>query len=103
MLCFPLRESRIGGILSPDDRLKELVDDLGKGYLTRRGFLAKAAALGLTAAAAASLLGAPRAQKTAVAQDSPKVEPKKWEKGKGWGWFGETTTSSVTSTSSAPS
>ena len=72
--------------MSPDDRLKELVDDLGKGYLTRRGFLAEAAALGLTAAAAASLLGAPRAQKTAVAQHSPKVEPKKWENGKGWGW-----------------
>jgi hypothetical protein len=55
--------------------------------LTRRGFLAKAAALGLTAAAAVSLLGAPRAQKTAVAQhSSPKVEPKKWENGKGWGW-----------------
>ncbi len=42
--------------MSPDDRLKELVDDLGKGYLTRRGFLAKAAALGLTAAAAAGVL-----------------------------------------------
>jgi hypothetical protein len=53
--------------------------------LTRRAFLAKAAALGLTAAAA-SLLGAPRAQKTTVAQHSPKVEPKKWENGKGWGW-----------------
>jgi hypothetical protein len=77
MLCSPLRGSRKGSILSPDDRLKELVNDLGKGYLTRRAFLAKAAALGLTAAAA-SLLGAPRAQKTTVAQHSPKVEPNKW-------------------------
>jgi len=55
--------------------------------LTRRGFLAKAAALGLTAAGAASLLAAPRSPRTAAAQDSPpKVTPEKWEQGKGWGW-----------------
>ena len=35
------------------------------------------------------LLGAPRTQKTAVAQDSPNVEPEQWEKGKGWGWVWE--------------
>jgi len=50
--------------------------------------LAKAAAFGLTTATAASLLGAPRVQDTAVAQENskPKVEPKKWKKGKGWVW-----------------
>src|SRR3712207_8530801 len=49
--CYsvPRREGK-GDILSRDERIKDLVDDLGKGYLTRRGFLAKAAALGLTAA-----------------------------------------------------
>jgi hypothetical protein len=68
-------------------RLRELVEDLGKGYLTRRGFLKKAAALGLTAAAATSLLATPRIPKTAAAQDSPpEVTPEKWEQSKGWGW-----------------
>ena len=73
--------------MSRDERIKDLVEDLGKGYLTRRGFLAKAAALGLTAAGAASLLAAPRSPRTAAAQDSPpEVTPEKWEQGKGWGW-----------------
>ena len=73
--------------MSRDERIKDLVEDLGKGYLTRRGFLAKAAALGLTAAGAASLLTAPRSPRTAAAQDSPpEVNPEKWERGKGWGW-----------------
>ena len=72
--------------------MRELVGDLQKGYLTRRGFLAKAAALGLTAAAGAALLGAPRtrttaAQDTTVAQDGNlEVQPKQWKKGEGWGW-----------------
>src|SRR5215208_2285071 len=71
-----------------DDGIEQLVADFQNGYLTRRGFLAKAAAFGLTAAMAASLLGAPRIQDTALAQEDshPKVEPKKWKKGKGWGW-----------------
>jgi kynurenine formamidase len=69
-----------------DDGIQQLVADFRNGYLTRRGFLAKAAAFGLTAAAAVGLLGVPRTQKSVVAQDSPKVEPKQWEKGKGWGW-----------------
>src|SRR5215211_4247385 len=70
-----------------DDGIKQLVADFRNGYLTRRGFLAKAAAFGLTAAAAVGLLGVPRTQKSVVAQDSPpEVSPKKWEKGKGWGW-----------------
>src|ERR671916_188607 len=70
-----------------DEAIQQLVADFEKGYLTRRGFLAQAAALGLTAAAAVGLLGAPRTQKSALAQDSPpEVTPKKWEKGKGWGW-----------------
>ena len=70
-----------------DDGIKQLVADFQNGYLTRRGFLAQAAAFGLTAAAAVGLLGAPTTQKSAVAQGSPpEVSPKKWEKGKGWGW-----------------
>ncbi len=74
-------------IVQRKDHVQQLVDDFQMGYLTRRGFLAKAAAFGLTAATAVGLLGAPRTQKTAVAQDSsPEVTPEKWEKGKGWGW-----------------
>ena len=73
-----------GNIVQREDRVQQLVDDFQNGYVTRRGFLAKAAAFGLTAAAAVGLLGAPRTQRTAVAQDS--VQPKQWEQGKGWGW-----------------
>src|SRR5215216_1203155 len=70
-----------------DVALQQLLADFRKCYLTRRGFLAQAAAFGLTAAAAVGLMGAPTTQKRAVAQDSPPdVTPKKWEKGKGWGW-----------------
>ena len=69
-----------------EDRARGLVEDFRRGYLTRRGFLAKAAALGLTAAGAAGLLAGPRVQRSATAQDTPEVTPEKWEKGKGWGW-----------------
>ncbi len=78
-----------------EDRARELVDDFRNGYLTRRGFLTKAGALGLTAAGALGLLATPRAQKTAAAQEettammaqnAPQVTPKQWKKGKGWGW-----------------
>src|SRR5918999_3325453 len=70
-----------------DEGVQQLLADFRNGYLTRRGFLAKAAAFGLTAAAAVGLLGVPRTQKSVVAQGSPpEVTPKKWEKGKGWGW-----------------
>jgi hypothetical protein len=70
-----------------EDRVRQLVDDFQNGYLTRRGFLAKAAAFGLTAATAVGLLGVPRTPRTprtAIAQNS--VQPKQWEQGKGWGW-----------------
>jgi hypothetical protein len=70
-----------------DERIQDLVEDFWRGHLTRRGFLAKAAALGLTAATAVGLLGTPRAQEVALAQEtSPEVEPKQWKKGEGWGW-----------------
>ena len=64
-----------------EDRVQQLVDDFQNGYLTRRGFFAKAAAFGLTAATAVGLLGVPRMQRTASAQNS--VQPKQWEQGKG--------------------
>src|ERR687893_2556355 len=67
-----------------EDRVQRLVDDFQNGYLTRRGFFAKAAVFGLTAATAVGLLGAPRTQRRAIAQDS--VQPKQWEQGRGWGW-----------------
>jgi kynurenine formamidase len=70
-----------------DEAIQQLVNDFRNGYLTRRGFLAQAAAFGLTAAAAVGLMGTPGIQKNAIAQNSqPEVTPKKWEKGKGWGW-----------------
>jgi Putative cyclase len=70
-----------------DERIQDLVEDFWRGHLTRRGFLAKAGALGLTAATAVGLLGTPRAQEVALAQEtSPEVEPKQWKKGEGWGW-----------------
>ena len=77
---------RRGLVLSNrDDGVRQLVEDVHRGYLTRRGFLAKAGALGLTAAAAVGLLGMPRGGKVA-AQDAPEVSPQQWEQGKGWGW-----------------
>jgi kynurenine formamidase len=71
-----------------DDGIQQLVGDFWNGYLTRRGFLAKAAALGLTAAAATGLLGTSKiGTRRAVAQgSSPEVTPKEWEQGRGWGW-----------------
>jgi hypothetical protein len=70
-----------------DERIQDLVEDFWRGHLTRRGFLAKAGALGLTAATAVGLLGTPRAQEVALAQEtSSEVEPKQWKKGEGWGW-----------------
>ena len=41
-----------------DDSVQRLVGDFWEGYLTRRGFLAKAGALGLTAGTATDLIGA---------------------------------------------
>ena len=70
-----------------DDSVQCLVSDFWKGYLTRRGFLAKAGALGLSAAAATGLLGAPTVARHVTAQgSSPEVTPRQWEQGTGWGW-----------------
>ena len=67
-----------------DDGVRELMSDFQNGYLTRRGLLAKAAGLGLSAGAALSMLGA-FGGGPAEAQ-VPSVQPKRWQKGKGWGW-----------------
>jgi len=67
-----------------NDGVRGLVGDFQRGYLTRRGFLAKAGALGLTAAAAVGLLGLSRERRVA-AQDAPEIQPKQWKQGRGWG------------------
>ena len=51
--------------------LSQLVDDFRNGYLTRRGFLAKAGALGLSAAALAALAREVEAQATPEAGGTP--------------------------------
>ena len=65
-----------------DDRVRELLSDFERGFLTRRGFFAKAAALGLSSAAALGLLGGRPGPADAQA---PAVQPKRWQKGTGWG------------------
>jgi kynurenine formamidase len=67
-----------------DARVEQLVDDFRKGYLTRRGFLAKAAALGFSSAAALGLAQGSSAE--AAETQTARVRPKRWQKGKGWGW-----------------
>jgi Putative cyclase len=70
-----------------EDGIRHLIDDFCKGHLTRRGFLAKAAALGLSAAVAAGMLGAPKVARRVGAQGSvTEIAPQQWEQGTGWGW-----------------
>ncbi|MDP8961714.1 MAG: cyclase family protein [Actinomycetota bacterium] len=77
-----------------DDLVQELVSDFKNGFLTRRGFLAKAAGLGLSAAGALALLSAGGAQVASAqgqvpggsAQAPRPVQPKGWVRGRGWGW-----------------
>lgn len=77
-----------------DDRIRELVADFKQGYLTRRGFLAKAAGLGVSAAGAMALLGAFGTQTAAAqaqvpgagAQPRAPIQPRGWQRGRGWGW-----------------
>lgn len=72
---------------SRDDSVQRLVSDFWKGYLTRRGFLSKAGALGLSAAVATCMLGAPTVARRAGAQgSSADITPRQWEQGTGWGW-----------------
>src|SRR5918995_1127170 len=70
-----------------DDQIRELVHDLRQGYLTRRGFFAKAAGLGISTAAALALLG-DREMRTAAAApiEAPAAQPRGWQRGRGWGW-----------------
>jgi hypothetical protein len=82
-----------------DEAIQQLIADFRNGYLTRRGFLAQAAAFGLTAAAAVGLLGAPGTQKSAVAQGSPpEVTRRSGKRARAGAGSGERTTSSATST-----
>lgn len=70
-----------------DDRIRELVHDLRQGYLTRRGFFAKAASLGVSTAAALALLGEREARTAAAAPvEAPAAQPRGWQRGRGWGW-----------------
>jgi len=72
-----------------DDRIRELLHDLRQGYLTRRGFFAKAAGLGVSTAAALALLGEREARTAAAAPaeaPSVQVQPRGWQRGRGWGW-----------------
>lgn len=66
-----------------DPRLQDLIDDFENGFLTRRGLMAKATALGMATVAAAALAGAGEA---GAAPYQSVVRPKKWRRGKGWGW-----------------
>ena len=76
-----------------DDRIQALLADFRRGYLTRRGFLAKAAGLGVSSAAALALLALGQSP-AAAAQErlpglvarQPSVQPKRWQRGRGWGW-----------------
>ena len=66
-----------------DTQLRQLLSDFEAGFLTRRGFIAKASALGLTAAAA---MGLTSGGITGVADAQvPSIQPKRWQRGKGWG------------------
>lgn len=64
-----------------DHRIHGLVDEVTEGRLSRRGFVERAAALGVTTAAALSLLGEERAQ-----AQTDVVETRRWQRGRGWGW-----------------
>ena len=65
-----------------DARVEGLVAEARSGDLTRRQVVERAAALGVSAAAVLALLDGPS---LAAAADRG-VRPKKWQKGKGWGW-----------------
>jgi kynurenine formamidase len=78
-----------------DYSIQQLVSDFQQGYLTRRGFLAKAGKLGISSAAAIALLGtgAPTAAaqtnppaQVPGGQPGPAVQPRGWQRGRGWGW-----------------
>ncbi|MBA2450723.1 MAG: cyclase family protein [Chloroflexi bacterium] len=77
-----------------DDRIKELIEEVHEGYLTRRGFLVRAAKLGLSSAAALALVGAPEREAEAAQAQIPgaaprgqrPVQPRGWQQGRGWGW-----------------
>jgi kynurenine formamidase len=76
-----------------DSRIPELITDLERGYLTRRGFVAKAVERGLSAAGALALFGtlgttSAGAQTAAPVSQVPAraVQPKGWQQGRGWGW-----------------
>jgi kynurenine formamidase len=65
-----------------DARVEGLVAEAKSGDLTRRQVVERAAALGVSAAAVFAVLDGP-----SVAEAGERgVRPKKWRKGRGWGW-----------------
>jgi kynurenine formamidase len=65
-----------------DVRVEGLVAEARSGDLTRRQVVERAAALGVSAATVFAVLDDP-----SVAEAGERgVRPKKWQKGKGWGW-----------------
>ena len=74
-----------------DERLEALVGDVQRGALSRRGFLERAGALGLTSGAALALLNEDPAEARGRRPRRPSarndvVAPSKWQRGRGWGW-----------------
>jgi hypothetical protein len=65
-----------------DDRIHDLVSEVQEGRVSRRGFIERAGALGLSTGAAVALLD----ETPAEASDDRTVRPKRWQHGRGWGW-----------------
>ena len=75
-----------------DARIDGLVNDVQSGALSRRKFFERAGALGVGTGAALALLNEPadaarrRRRRRRAAAANGDVAPKKWRKGRGWGW-----------------
>ena len=65
-----------------DTRVEGLVAKARSGDLTRRQVVERAAALGVSAAAVLALVDEP----SVAEARGHRVRPKKWQRGRGWGW-----------------